>query len=345
MLDLFIRGGAIGAGALIVLALCLRRPRPCGALTLLPAWITISAYLVVSSPAAPGFSPMLLGALCFVASFSALAKTWLVLDLLARPGLDRRPWLGFAGLTAGVGVLALIVPSAESVRSVMAALIFLGLIGLAARDDRDDLVPGRRLFRRSFITLVGSTGLVISVFELLGIAGSPAILLGQASMIFALTLAFGAYALAPQSDLWATPAVPEKVTRLTPATSALAQRLTQTMEAGIWRTESLSIGALATELGVPEHRLRRLINAELGFRNFSSFINQARIDAARQALEDPAQAARTVLEIAYEVGFASLGPFNRAFKAETGLNPTAYRARALHSADFAKNTSISNKTA
>ena len=33
----------------------------------------------------------------------------------------------------------------------------------------------------------------------------------------------------------------------------------------------------------------------------------------------------TVLEVAYEVGFASVGPFNRAFRAEIGYSPTEYR--------------------
>ena len=32
-----------------------------------------------------------------------------------------------------------------------------------------------------------------------------------------------------------------------------------------------------------------------------------------------------ILTIALDAGFASLGPFNRAFKAETGLTPTEYR--------------------
>jgi len=46
------------------------------------------------------------------------------------------------------------------------------------------------------------------------------------------------------------------------------------------REEGLTIGMLATKLAVPEHRLRRAINQSLGYRNFSSFINRARIEAA-----------------------------------------------------------------
>jgi AraC-like DNA-binding protein len=45
-------------------------------------------------------------------------------------------------------------------------------------------------------------------------------------------------------------------------------------------------------------------------------------------LGDPARADRPILLIAFDCGFASVGPFNRAFKAETGLTPRMFRRRA-----------------
>ena len=36
-----------------------------------------------------------------------------------------------------------------------------------------------------------------------------------------------------------------------------------------------------------------------------------------------------VLTIALDAGFASITPFNRAFKADTGLTPTEFRQMAL----------------
>ncbi len=77
---------------------------------------------------------------------------------------------------------------------------------------------------------------------------------------------------------------------------------------------------------MPEHRLRRLINGTLGYRNFASLINERRIAAARIVLADPAQASKSVAAIAFELGFGSLGPFNRAFKEATGATPTEWRA-------------------
>jgi AraC-like DNA-binding protein len=93
----------------------------------------------------------------------------------------------------------------------------------------------------------------------------------------------------------------------------------------IYRHEGITIGTLATKLTVPEYRLRRLINQQLGYRNFNVFLNNHRIEEAKAALADPSQAEVPVITIAMDAGFQSLGPFNRAFKATTGVTPTEYR--------------------
>lgn len=96
-----------------------------------------------------------------------------------------------------------------------------------------------------------------------------------------------------------------------------------------YREEGLTIAVLALRLKLPEHRLRRLINQGMGYRNFNDYLNNWRLAEARAALADPEQAPVPVATIALDAGFGSLGPFNRAFKAHTGLTPSAYRARAL----------------
>ncbi len=93
----------------------------------------------------------------------------------------------------------------------------------------------------------------------------------------------------------------------------------------IYRQDNITIGTLATKLKIPEYRLRRLINQRLGYRNFNVFLNNHRIEEAKAALADPAQAEVPVITIAMDAGFQSLGPFNRAFKAVTGVTPTEYR--------------------
>jgi len=100
-------------------------------------------------------------------------------------------------------------------------------------------------------------------------------------------------------------------------------------EEQVYKTEGLTIGALAERLGEHEYKVRQLINARLGFRNFGAFLNHYRVRAARQILADPAQKQLGVAEIAYRLGYASLGPFNRAFKEIVGQTPTEYRKAAL----------------
>ena len=48
-----------------------------------------------------------------------------------------------------------------------------------------------------------------------------------------------------------------------------------------------------------------------------------------ETFRDPAQARSSISTIAYELGFGSLGPFNRAFKDATGVTPTAWRASPI----------------
>jgi AraC-like DNA-binding protein len=96
-----------------------------------------------------------------------------------------------------------------------------------------------------------------------------------------------------------------------------------------YRREGLTIGSLSADLGVPEYRLRQLINEGLGHRNFSSFVNGYRLAEARAALADPIQANVPILTIALDTGFQSLAPFNRAFKVTAGMTPREYRRQHL----------------
>ncbi len=97
----------------------------------------------------------------------------------------------------------------------------------------------------------------------------------------------------------------------------------------VWKEEGLTIASLALRASMPETQLRRLINDCLGYRNFPSYVNAHRIAAAKTRLSDPAEARVSISTIAYDIGFASLGPFNRAFKEEAGISPSEWRRKAL----------------
>ncbi|MEO0400250.1 MAG: AraC family transcriptional regulator [Pseudomonadota bacterium] len=212
------------------------------------------------------------------------------------------------------------------------------VLWLALAHRRDDLVERRRAFRLVFAALVGVAGLVFAVGELIiGDAGAPQIVqVLHAGAIFTLTFGITVWTFSPITVLHSPDANPIAPAPSEPSPAlvnredqALVQRLTELMDDGAYRNDALTIGALAEKMALPEHRLRRLINGALGFRNFSAFLNTHRIKEARALLADPAHSRRQITQIALDLGYGSVGPFNRAFKSETGQTPTDFRKAAL----------------
>lgn len=147
------------------------------------------------------------------------------------------------------------------------------------------------------------------------------------------TTASGSLKTAAESDASHPPDEPD-VPALLEAPDALDERIAAALDHlmthdRVYRVDDLTLGLLALKLAVPEYRLRRFINLRLGHRNFNAYVNGLRLAKARAALADPAHRTLSVLEIAMAAGFASIGPFNRAFKATSGVTPSEFRRRAL----------------
>jgi AraC-like DNA-binding protein len=90
----------------------------------------------------------------------------------------------------------------------------------------------------------------------------------------------------------------------------------------------LKVADLAKRLEVPEYKVSQCITGALGFPNFNQMINHWRVERAKAMLADDRYADLPVLTIALDCGFGSIGPFNRAFKAHTGVTPTQFRSDA-----------------
>ena len=208
------------------------------------------------------------------------------------------------------------------------------LLWHVAYDQRDDLIASRRRYRFWFVGLVALHVMaVLSVELVIGLANTPApawLEVINLAAIGVLTVLLALPLFATNVDiLRSVEPLATTVPRAAPVPDPLVARLRAHMDAGAYREPGLSIGALAAAIGVAEHRLRKLINRELGYRNFTDFVNAYRLPAAQAALADPALASRPVLSIALDVGFASIGPFNRAFRKANDCTPTEYRRRAL----------------
>jgi AraC-like DNA-binding protein len=121
---------------------------------------------------------------------------------------------------------------------------------------------------------------------------------------------------------------------------ALAAAIRTALEQrALYREPELKVADLAEAIGSVEHKVSRAITKGLGERNFNQLVNRYRIaHACRLLLAHP---SRSVLEISGDSGFASLGPFNRAFKAATGATPSAWRAaQRASSADLPPTTPL-----
>lgn len=87
---------------------------------------------------------------------------------------------------------------------------------------------------------------------------------------------------------------------------------------------SLTLQKLADKLSFSSRELSVLVNQHIG-RHFFDFVNEYRIEKAKNILSDSSKKKLTILEILYEVGFNSKSSFNTAFKKHTGKTPTEYR--------------------
>jgi len=218
-------------------------------------------------------------------------------------------------------------------------LLALGFIAFAVGQTitswSADLVEGRRRIRVFIVSAAALYGGINAMLQIFMSGNGPADTANTANaavlggIVAAITWSM---MRVDGTDLFAAaPAVEaERQSSAADDSSAADQRLVDALmrlmaDERIYRHDNITIGTLATKLKIPEYKLRRLINQRLGYRNFNVFLNKHRIEEAKAALADPAQSEVPVITIAMDAGFQSLGPFNRAFKATTGVTPTEYR--------------------
>lgn len=222
-----------------------------------------------------------------------------------------------------------------------AMLFFLLLAGLyeAWRGMAVDLVERRRRLRVGFLIATGAylaMTLAVQTYNLLTDVSTP-VFAARANMLLtsAGCLAAAWFLLQPRRVSWLDPVPVNTGIALSPMEAGVLSHLQRALTVDhIHLQEGLTIGSLARHLGTGEHVLRRVINRGMGHRNFNDFLHAWRIREACEELSRPEQARLPVLSIAMKVGYGSIGPFNRAFKARIGMTPTDYRRRAVTGAPF-----------
>ena len=325
----------------------------------LAAFITsVLAYLLCSRPDFASFSwglklPAL--ALCLMTA----PLLWLAMRVVFD---DRFAWsltIGIAlalTLALGAGVVMGVGGMAVDVAHKLVLMGFaVATLWAVLKDWRSDLVQNRRRLRTWVAASLGVYVLLVLGFELmfvhdraprwlevLNLAGIVAMsgLVALASARHTLDVWLGSRG-SPDAGVQnqdATPlhAMPEvpPLPRITPITpppptldrkAALRERLLGAMGEGrAYAHEGLSLAQLAAQLETSPTQLRDTINQQLGYRNFNDFLHHYRIDEAAQRLH---RQDLPILSIALDVGYGSIGPFNRAFKQIKGITPSEFRAQ------------------
>lgn len=314
-----------------------------------------AAHSLIAGPAGDGWPPALLLGLRIVAALGVVGLWSLVHQLFDPHPADRPAWRGPLAIGAVGVVLPLLLAAAwpasrgamQGVVALVAGVLVAELLWLLVAGRRDDLDPQRRALR---LLLAGVAALYIAVvlwahFDAWRSTQPVATAVWTGAAQIAIKLAWLLLVLGRPSPLQRVHATtrtadpsPTRALAAPAATgsepagtaAALAARQAAQILAAmegerLYRRPGLGIGELAEHLRLPEHRVRSVVNGHLGFRNYTAFVNHFRLREVAARLRSPDDAHLPILTIALEAGYASIGPFNRAFRDAYGMTPTDYR--------------------
>ncbi len=361
--------GVCAGALLAMAAAMLRAPRPtarwsgfafffCSAMFALKLWNDITHAM-----------PQELRFLIGVVSITSVGWFWLMVMALFGDLDRYRPVMFLAPVAMGLCGLGnfmhwdTFAPYFWAFTTLLQGALAVMSIVIVMRSWKDDLVESRRRLRGPFMVAVGLYILSLNGFDIVEMLGTTPVWypMLNAALLAGITVGGAFVFLDPREAMFgAEPGQPHepRVSAQPPAQPASAKanghaetqpELAATPAAAldraaradlekleclmskdqVWKEEGLTIAGLALRVGVPENQLRRLINDCLGYRNFPSYVNAHRIAAAKSRLADPGESRVSISTIAYDIGFASLGPFNRAFKEESGVSPSEWRRKAL----------------
>lgn len=337
--EILLRGATVGV-LLLGAILLFRKDAIIGAQQLGTLFLLgTAAYVIVSAPVLSSHTGSFFQLLALVATFNSVFFWWFATALFD----DNFRWqvwriIPFVIILA-IYLMSRLAPEVltnstdNTLHQALVIAMSLHVLWLTLMYRKDDLMELRRRFRLVFVAIIGITVIIIAVVEIVfENKAVPASLTGfHALALFILSLSFLAWILQP-NDMFGSPSKQIKLQMLKnipPEDQIEMRRVETVMKDGIYTQEGFSIKTLSRAVNVPEHRLRRLINQQLGYKNFSAFSNKYRLHDAVTILKDPLQSRRQITQIAFDLGYGSIAPFNRAFKAREGVSPTTFRHTAL----------------
>lgn len=341
--DLMARGASIGLLCLWSALLVRDHWHAPPARVALALNVAIVCHIIASLPGMVGVRSLVAG-LLDIGSVSVIGLFW----LFTRTWFEDRPRVSSRSLALALSpaiCVGLIHASGISLHDSIDQIFFpilrgtwfafiLSALWIAWRGRDDDLVEWRRRHRLMVVVATGLLALLVNFVEIAVFRfDAPQEWRAVPEFLVAIVVLFVSASMFQHkhADQFGPPKrQPDKADRANGDDDPLAARLRAHMESELpHRDEGLTIAGLATQLGAQEYQLRRLINGQLGHRNFAQFLNGYRLAEVKAALADPSQKDVSILTIALDAGFGSLGPFNRAFRETEGMTPSAWRARAV----------------
>lgn len=308
-----------------------------------PAPSRLQAYAALCAASFIGYiagrwSGGAVGILFAMAGAGACGWAWLLARALFDPAPRDARWPRFVAVVIAVtGALSVVAP-VESGLSGFSGNTYV-LSGSAAllltfiepfHGGRGDMTPSEKRFRIAFLAIYGAL-VVVSTLGLQASNGVPAEayrndLIRTACAVIGLAGGTAAVWFRLRHPLVQAAPAPSVRRAPTSEDTRLAERLLRLLrEEAIDAEPDLKIGDVAARLREPEYKVSQCISAALGFANFNRLINHHRTERAKRLLADPDE-DRSILEVAFDCGFGSVGPFNRAFRDQVGMTPRAFRA-------------------
>src|SRR5580693_3741098 len=299
--DPMLRGGA--AVLLLLTALLLARDHGGRPSARLGVTLAIGAAVFAAATALRDRAGATLGIRTVLALTGGNAAVfWLFARAVFDDDFRLRPWhvAAWALMVAPALVCAIVLrPRHPALAAPLDTAITLGGLAFAvlavvqtASSWAADLVDPRRAVR---VRVIGATAAYIALTSAANLLGAYGGAPNWASLVEAFLLlliaagvAWSFLGVARAEALFGAPAPAKPQVADAPPLTAVDRLALAAVERAMrvdraYRTDGLTIGALAAAQRMPEHRLRRLINLGLGHRNFNAFLNAYRIEEVKAA--------------------------------------------------------------
>lgn len=251
----------------------------------------------------------------------------LIVGLIILPGAVG-PWLDLGAAQGGEAAasFAAIDHSMRNMQLMFSSTILVLAFWEGIRGWSDSLPTNERRLRMMYLSVYGMCVSVCTIWQ-----AQP-----ESSAFFdqleVLLQSIAANAIVITSWIavqyrWTHPLTrPERVVETGDEDHQIARAIERLMtDEQAYLTPDLKVASLARRLREPDYKISRAITQCLGARNFNQYVNALRIAHAKSLLAGEAGRKRSILTVALDSGFASIGPFNRAFKASEDMTPREYR--------------------